>query len=507
MHTSVLPPRDPNRLAGVLLHPTSLPTTYGVGELGDHVLEFLDWAVSAGMRLWQVLPLNPPGYGASPYGCLSSFAGNPLLISIQRLMQDGLLDPDDVADVPRFSDDHVELDRVDAYKSALLRKSWQRFQKSATTELRQAHQTFIHAPEQREWLDDYTLYMALRSTTGSAPWWAWEPALVQREPKALENARKEHAEAIRFWEFTQFLFFRQWNAVREAAHARGIRILGDVPIYVACDSVDVWANRELFQLDESGQPTYVAGVPPDYFSATGQRWGNPLYRWDLMRETHYRWWVSRVRANLRMADIVRLDHFRGFAAYWEIPAAEPTAVHGRWMPGPGLALFDALRADLGELPLVAEDLGFITEDVHELRKQTGLPGMKILQFGFGQNDNPHLPHRLDPHTVVYTGTHDNDTARGWFDSASDEERDNALTYLGCANAVEVAWGLIRAAYTSVAEMAIVPVQDILGLGTEARMNTPGEEENNWTWRLPSGALRSEHATKLRKLAALTGRLT
>ena len=506
MHTSVLPPHDSRRLAGVLLHPTSLPTTYGVGELGDHVLEFLDWAASAGMRLWQVLPLNPPGYGASPYGCLSSFAGNPMLISVQRLVQDELLTPDDVAEVPRFSDQHVELDRVHAYKSALLRTSWQRFEKSASTELRAALDTFIQAPEQREWLDDYTLYMALREQTGGAPWWLWSPGVAQRDVRALESARREHADAIRFWEYAQFLFFRQWNAVREAARARNIQILGDVPIYVACDSVDVWGHRELFQLDESGQPTFVAGVPPDYFSATGQRWGNPLYRWDLMRETQYRWWVSRVRANLRMADIVRLDHFRGFAAYWEIPANEPTAVHGRWMPGPGLALFDALRADLGGLPLVAEDLGFITEDVHELRRQTGLPGMKILQFGFGQNDSPHLPHRLDPHTVVYTGTHDNDTARGWFDSASDEERENALAYLGCTTGEEIAWGLIRAAYTSVAEMAVVPVQDILGLGSDARMNTPGEEENNWTWRVAPGALGSEHASKLHKLAALTGRL-
>jgi 4-alpha-glucanotransferase len=482
-----------------------LPATYGVGELGDHVLEFLDWAVSAGMHIWQVLPLNPPGYGASPYGCLSSFAGNPLLISIQRLLQDGLLEPDDVAEVPRFSDEHVEFDRVGAWKNALLRTAWQRFETHGPEALRQDLDAFIHAPEQRDWLDDYTLYMALKDTTGGAAWWSWAAELAQRDPKAMDAARQQHASAIRFWEFAQFIFFRQWNAVRDAAHSRGIRIMGDVPIYVACDSVDVWARRELFQLDAEGQPTFVAGVPPDYFSATGQRWGNPLYRWELMRETQYEWWVARVRANLRMADIVRLDHFRGFAAYWEIPASEPTAVHGRWMPGPGMALFDALRNSLGTLPLVAEDLGFITEDVHELRKSAGLPGMKILQFGFGQDDSPHLPHRLEPHTVVYTGTHDNDTARGWFDSASEAERENALAYLGCANADDVAWGLIRAAYTSVAEMAIVPVQDILASGSEARMNTPGEEEHNWSWRLAPGALRSEHAAKLRKLAVLTGR--
>jgi 4-alpha-glucanotransferase len=281
--------------------------------------------------------------------------------------------------------------------------------------------------------------------------------------------------------------------------------MGDIPIYVAGDSADVWSNRELFQLDESGEPTVVAGVPPDYFSATGQRWGNPLYRWDVHRETEYRWWISRIRANLRMADVIRLDHFRGFAAYWEIPADEPTAVHGRWMPGPGIALFEALRAALGDLPLVAEDLGFITEDVHELRRAAGLPGMKILQFGFGQINSPHLPHLFEPQTVVYTGTHDNDTARGWFDHATDDERDNAFAYLGSTTAEDVPWGLIRAAYTSVADTAIIPMQDILGYGSEARMNTPGNEQHNWSWRLPAGALTHETAVRLRRLATVTGR--
>lgn len=490
----------------MLLHPTSLPSKYGIGELGDQAVEFLDWAASAGMRIWQVLPLNPPGYGASPYGCLSSFAGNPLLISVQRLLQEGLLDLSEVADAPRFSDQHVELEPVQAFKFALLRKAWQRFDAHAPDSFRAQLGAFVQAPEQREWLDDYTLYMALKDHTNGQPWWRWNSGLLKRNPRSMERARVRHGDAIRFWEFAQFLFFRQWGAIREAAHARGMRIMGDVPIYVASDSVDVWAHRELFQLDEQGQPTVVAGVPPDYFSATGQRWGNPLYRWDLMRETQYRWWVSRVRANLRMADIVRLDHFRGFAAYWEIPASEETAVRGRWMPGPGLALFETLQRELGHLPLIAEDLGFITEDVHELRRATGLPGMRILQFGFGQNDSPHLPHRYEPHTVVYTGTHDNDTARGWYEAASAEERENALAYLGCAHAEEIATALIRAAYTSVAETAIVPVQDILGLPSDARMNTPGEEQHNWTWRLLPGVLRTEHAMKLRKLATITGRV-
>jgi 4-alpha-glucanotransferase len=506
MHTSINAPPDTQRAAGVLLHPTSLPGSYGVGELGDHLVAFLDWAQSAGMRVWQMLPLNPPGYGASPYGCLSSFAGNPLLISPQRLLQDGLLDVDDVADAPRFSDDQVEFDRVEAYKSALLRTSWKRFETTASDELRAAFNEFVEAPEQQEWLDDYALFMALKTHAGGAPWWDWDELLRARESQALARARAEHADSVRYWQYVQFLFFRQWAQVREAAHARGIRIMGDVPIYVAGDSADVWGNQELFQLGDDGQPTVVAGVPPDYFSATGQRWGNPLYRWEAMREQQFRWWVARVRTSLRLADVVRLDHFRGFVHYWEIPASEGTAVHGRWMPGPGLALFDALREGLGELPLVAEDLGFITQDVHDLRHAVGLPGMKILQFGFGLGSDAHLPHRLDPHTVVYTGTHDNDTARGWFEHAPEEEREAALAYIGCADETDVAPGLIRIAYTSVAELAIVPMQDILSLGSEARMNTPGAEAGNWSWRLPAGALTREDAARLRKLAMLTGRV-
>ena len=497
-HTSTHVP-SADRAAGVLLHPTSLPSRYGIGDLGDELIAFLDWAASAGMRLWQVLPLNPPGFGHSPYGCLSSFAGNPLFISPQRLLRDDLLEPHDVAEVPRFADERVEFDRASALKFDLLLTAWKRFKDH------DALDAFIAAEEQRDWLEDYALFMTLKERAGGAPWWKWSPRLVRRERAALKRAREQYAERIRFWQFVQFVFFRQWAAVREAAHARGIKIIGDVPIYVACDSADVWGNRELFELDESGQPTVVAGVPPDYFSATGQRWGNPLYRWEPMRERAYHWWIARVRTNLRFADILRLDHFRGFVAYWEIPANEPTAVHGRWMPGPGRELFDAIRDSLGELPLIAEDLGFITEEVHELREAIGLPGMRILQFGFGQNDSSHLPHRYDASTVVYTGTHDNDTARGWFASASAEEREGARAYLGCDES-SVSWCLVRAAYTSVAEMAIVPVQDILDLGSEARMNRPGAAHDNWTWRLLPGALTHEHAANLRQLAEMTGRI-
>src|SRR5438270_477792 len=375
-HTSVTESQS-SRTSGVLLHPTSLPGRFGIGDLGDELLAFLDWAQSAGLRIWQVLPLNAPGYGNSPYGGLSSYAGNPLLISPQRLVESGLLPDDVVEDVPTFAADYVEFDRVHAFKQKLLRQSFEHFSEHASDEQRAALAAFIH---DNAWLPDWTLYAALKEQHGGKAWTAWTPEVASRDADALAGARLELADEIRYHAYIQWLFFAQWAAVREAADARGIRIMGDVPIYVAGDSADVWANREIFQLDGRGEPIVVAGVPPDYFSATGQRWGNPLYRWDVLRETHFRWWVSRFRAALRFADVVRVDHFRGFAAYWEIPATEPTAIHGRWMPGPGRALFDAVRDALGDLPLVAEDLGHITKEVHELRNAIGVAGMKILQF-------------------------------------------------------------------------------------------------------------------------------
>jgi 4-alpha-glucanotransferase len=492
----------PARNAGLLLHPTSLPGRYGIGDLGDELIAFLDWAASAGVRIWQVLPLNPPGFGNSPYGCVSSFAGNPILISPQRLLHASLLPHDAVNDVPSFDDHRVEFDRVGEWKWRLLRQSFQHFNEHASDDQRAALAVF---ERENRWLGEWALYAAIKDRHQGRAWCDWEPELVARDKAAMESAANDVADEIRFHKYVQWLFFTQWAAVREAAAARNIKIMGDVPIYVASDSADVWSNREIFQLDESCQPTVVAGVPPDYFSATGQRWGNPLYRWDVLRATKYRWWVARIRASLRFADIVRLDHFRGFAAYWEIPAHEPTAIHGRWMPGPGKPLFDAIRQALGDLPLIAEDLGFITPEVHELRRAIGIPGMKILQFGFTHVNSPHLPHTYDPMTVVYTGTHDNDTARGWFNSASSEEHNLAETYLG-AHDEAIEWALIRTAFTSVAQSAIVPMQDILGLGTEARMNRPGAKDDNWNWRMRAGALTHEHAGRLRRLAEISGRL-
>lgn len=497
-HTSAPAGRNIRRTAGVLLHPTSLPGRYGIGDLGDELTGFLDWAASAGIQIWQVLPLNPTGYGNSPYNCVSSVAGNPMLISPQRLMQDGLLTQEIIGDVPDFPSDHVDFDRIVTWKYGILREAHSRFDPKAEAFAR-------FQDEERDWLDDYALYMAIKERHGGDPWWRWDASLARREPAAMKKAQRDLRDEVAFRKFLQHVFFRQWHAVRDAAAARGIRIMGDVPIYVAHDSADVWANRELFQIDDRGEPIVVAGVPPDYFSSTGQRWGNPIYRWDVLRETNYRWWITRIRTNLELADLVRLDHFRGFAAYWEVPASETTAVHGRWMPGPGAALFHAIQAVLGDLPLVAEDLGFITPEVDELRDTLGFPGMKILQFGFGAPDSPHLPHRFRPHTVVYTGTHDNDTAAGWFEHAQEHERELARAYLG-DDCTDIPWALIRTAYTSVAETAIVPVQDILGLGSDARMNRPGAGLDNWSWRLRSGSLTRAHAERLRRLAEITGRV-
>jgi 4-alpha-glucanotransferase len=486
----------PDRAAGILLHPTSLPGRYGVGDVGDEVVALLDWMVEAGLTMWQILPLTPPGFGNSPYGCLSSYAGNPLLISPDHLPNGG------GASARQFSDDHVDFNAVTKFKNDLLRRSWRDFDSNASDEDRQALAAF---ERDNKWLPDWALFASIKERENGARWTEWPAPLAARDRDAIVAARRELADDLRFHKYVQWLFFKQWAAVREAAYKRGITIIGDVPIYVAADSADVWANRAIFHLDERGEPTVVAGVPPDYFSETGQRWGNPLYRWDLLKEQRFRWWVSRFRAALRFADVLRIDHFRGFAAYWEIPASEPTAIHGEWKPGPGKALFDAVRNALGNLPLIAEDLGFITPEVIELRKAIGVPGMKVLQFAFGQINSPHLPHNHDANTVVYSGTHDNDTGRGWFENATDEERELAEEYLGMHGADDAPWTLIRAAFASVAGRVIVPAQDLLALGSEARMNRPGDGEENWAWRLPPGALTPELAARVRRLAEITGR--
>lgn len=492
------------RCSGVLLHPTSLPSQFGIGDLGPGALFFLEWAASAGQRLWQVLPLGPTGLGGSPYGCHSAFAGNPLLLSPESLVTEGLLDADSLDGAPFFAQDHVDYQSVTRWKTTILRRSWELFRRAAPAPAREEHERFVHAPDNGAWLPDWALYCALKSRMHGKPWCDWDAALRWRAPESLKQARQALADEIAFHQYQQFLFFRQWDRVRAAALSLGIRIMGDLPIYLAYDSADVWANPSSFVLNEDGLPSRIAGVPPDYFSSTGQLWGNPLYRWDRMEQDGFSWWIERVRANLRLADIVRLDHFRGFAAYWEVDASEKTARNGRWAPGPGARLFETLRRELGELPLVAEDLGLITPDVTELRRQFSLPGMAVLQFGFGDEEGDHTPHRHTPDTVVYTGTHDNDTTRGWFRSLTKEKRRRVREMLN-AGTRPIERVMIETACASPARIAVIPLQDVLGLGSEARMNTPGIAAGNWTWRVTRGQLRAGAARRMREIARRTGR--
>jgi len=491
------------RASGVLLHPTSLPGPYGIGDLGPSAYRFVDWLADSGCKLWQILPLGPTGYGDSPYQCFSAFAGNPYLISPDFLLQDDLLHSDDLAEIPDFPVDTVDFGRLIPWKLNLLERAFIRF-KSAPQLVHRDYERFY--AENDSWLPDYTLFMALKEANGGGAWDGWPEALRKRDEDSLAEAGQRHADAVERFSFYQFIFFRQWANLREHAHQRGVQIIGDIPIFVAYDSADVWANPELFYLGEDGLPTVVAGVPPDYFSRTGQLWGNPLYRWDVLKAGGYDWWIARFSAMLRQVDVVRLDHFRGFAGYWEIPAGSPTAENGRWVPGPGEDFLKVLKAALVNastglstgLPIIAEDLGEITPDVIELRDQFNLPGMKILQFAFSGPDNPFLPHNFPTNCVTYTGTHDNDTARGWYESAPEHERDFARRYL-MTDGENFTQDLIRAAWGSVAVYAIAPMQDLLGLGTEARMNYPSTLGGNWVWRVDEEALSDELRGRLVEL--------
>jgi len=494
------------RSGGVLLHPTSFPSRYGIGDLGDAAYDFVDFLVKSKQTLWQVLPLGPTGYGDSPYQSFSAFAGNPLLISPDRLVRDGFLPAEELEDVPDFPAHRVDYGRVIPYKNDLFRRAHAHFQAHGTAEQREAFERFC--TEHAGWLEDFALFMALKAYHAqhdSGVWNTWPRDIVRREPAAMQRWAQRLAGEIAFHKFQQFLFFRQWLELKAYANERGIRIIGDVPIFVALDSADVWANQELFYLKENGEPSVVAGVPPDYFSETGQRWGNPLYRWERMAEDGYSWWAARLRMALTQADIVRLDHFRGFEAYWEIPAEEPTAAVGRWVKGPGAAFFEAMEEALGQLPIIAEDLGVITPEVEELRDRFGFPGMKILQFAFGgERNSAFLPHNFSPNCVVYTGTHDNDTIIGWYNSASEEERDHVRRYLA-RDGSDIAWDMIRLAYASVADMAIATMQDLMRLGNEARMNYPSRASGNWQWRYTPDMLTDEIAEWLAEITELYGR--
>lgn len=473
------------RAAGILLHPTSLPGRFGIGDLGPMAERFVEWLASAGQTIWQVLPLGPTGRGGSPYGTLSAFAGNPLLISPEKLVDDGFVPGSALADAPDFPAGRVDWEGARAWKDRFFRATWERA--SGSARVREDLQAFRSAPEQQNWLADWARFAARHDAgPGASP--------------------EKIAEEAEYQEFLQLTFFRQWDRLRWEARRRGISLFGDVPIYVPAGSVDVETHPELFDLDENGRPINVAGVPPDFFSQTGQLWGYPLYRWDRLAESGYRWWIDRLRAAFRMTDIVRLDHFRAFAAYWAVPAGEKTATNGRWLPGPGRKLFDAVRAELGNAAFVAEDLGTITPDVRRLLSKLGFPGMKVLQFAFYEADSPYLPHRHVPNAVVYTGTHDNDTTRGWWATLDPAARRRVADYLG-SDGTGIEWDLIRAAYTSVADRAVVPLQDVFGLGSEARMNTPAEPEGNWGWRARDEDFRNDRNGRLRELAELTGRWT
>jgi len=491
------------RASGVLLHPTSLPGPHGSGDLGPEARHFVDWLVAGGQRLWQILPLAGIGPGNSPYMSNSAFAGNALLIDLGELHAQGWLDAGDLLPVPALDDKAVNFAAMHPFRMARLAKAAGRFAAAGTPAQREDFAKFL--VEQRSWIDDYALFIALCEERDWRDWCDWEPALARRDAAALAAARRTHAERMHFWQFCQWRFFRQWAALKGYANGQGVQIIGDTPIFIAYLSAEVWANQHLFELDESGRPTVVAGVPPDFFSATGQRWGNPLYRWTEHATDGYAWWVERVRRSFELVDIVRIDHFRGFAAHWEIPASEPTAVKGRWVPGPGAALFKAIAKALGPMPIIAEDLGVITPDVDALRKKFGFPGMRILQFAFaGDASDRFLPHNHENDTVVYTGTHDNDTVAGWWATASDHERHMARGYLA-TDGHDMPWTLIRAAMASVGDTAVHPMQDVLALPTTGRMNYPGQESGWWGWRFQWRQVQPWHAGRLAELARLYGR--
>ena len=497
---SSVPPFPPEyRASGLLLHVTSLPSPYGIGDLGSSAVSWIDRLHDASQSWWQALPLGPTGYGNSPYSSLSSFAGNVLLISPGRLVLEGLLQESDCES--HFSAEAVDYDSVIPFKQRLLETAWTNFKAGKhPVELWPAFDEF--RSRQANWLEDYALFRALKTKYQGAYYLNWPAELVQRNQGALAEARRELASQLDLVRFAQFLLFRQADQLKEYAHSKGVGLIGDLPFFVSPDSNDVWANPEFFLLDEQRRPRFVAGVPPDYFSAQGQLWGNPVYNWDALRSTDYRWCIDRLRALLNHVDLIRLDHFRGFAAAWHVPAGAPTAQSGYWAPGPGASFLQAAQTELGRLPFIAEDLGLITPDVHALRDQFHVPGTRVLQFAFdGHADNPYLPRNFVPNTVVYTGTHDNATTRQWYEELPEDQRRNLWSYLKSApgGSAEAASDLMRMAWSSPAALAIAPLQDLLNLGSEARMNVPGRADGNWRWRVREDMLSSKAFQWLRDM--------
>ncbi len=495
---------DYKRSGGILLHPTSLPGPDGIGDIGPEAFRWVDFLAEAGCGLWQVLPVNPTGYGDSPYQSFSAFAGNPYLVSPALLREDHLITRADLADRPSFPDDHVDYGPVIHWKLSVLDRAFKHFTENPSHELHAEFEKFKQ--NNASWMEDYALFMAIKEDNGGVSWLEWPEPLRRREPEALQSFRENHTNDIESHKFRQFLFFRQWLALREYANERNILIIGDIPIFVSFDSADTWSNPDLFYLKPDLTPDFVAGVPPDYFSPTGQLWGNPLYRWDVHDQSGYQWWIERISNTLKTVDIIRLDHFRGLSGYWEIPAGMPTAEIGRWVRGPGSKMLAAIRNALGDLPIIAEDLGVITQDVVDLREQFGLPGMKVFQFAFANGPtDPFLPHNYPRNCVAYTGTHDNDTAWGWYNSAPENEKDFFRRYTG-RQGNDVAWTMIREIWKSISMFAVAPLQDFLSLGNEARMNFPGKASGNWGWRFQANVLNHDLAGSIRDFNWLYWRL-
>jgi 4-alpha-glucanotransferase len=503
--SSPLLPMPFPRSSGILLHPTSFPSRFGIGDLGSEAYRFIDFLARSGQLLWQILPLGPTGYGDSPYQCFSAMAGNPLLISPELLVKAGWLTDADLQDIPEFPL-HIDFGNVIPAKMDLLKRAGDRFQAQATPAQRQALEAFCAT--HRYWLEDYALFMAIKQANGGASWQTWDAELAQRKPHRLDECRQTLANEIFFHQFLQFVFYEQWQQVKAYAGDRGIQIMGDLPIYVAHDSAEVWAHPEYFCLEaDTGLPALMAGVPPDYFSPTGQLWGNPIYDWERLEQEEFSWWVERFRLLFECVDLIRIDHFRGFESYWAVPQGEDTAINGTWETAPGAKLFETIQQKLGKLPIVAEDLGFITPEVEALRDQFAFPGMRILQFAFDSDcDNPYLTFNYCHNSVVYTGTHDNDTTVGWYNKRSPDEQARVNQYFSHLGKHGIHWDFIRLAFGSIANQAIVPLQDLIGLDTEARMNAPSFEMGNWAWRYAPDALTDEMGDRLLAMTRRYGRL-
>ena len=490
------------RGSGILMHISSLPSPYGIGTFGKEAYYFVDFLKKAGQKYWQILPLGPTGYGDSPYQSFSSFAGNPYFIDFDLLSEEGLLEEEEYKNISFGSCvDRVDYEKIFKNKIPILRIAFERGKVKYQSNIKKFQE------ENKIWIEDYALYMAVKGYFGLRSWREWEDEEIKlRKPKALEYYRNILKEEIDFWIFLQYIFFKQWQNVKKYANEKGIFIIGDIPIYVAEDSADTWANSEIFLLDDTKTPIKVSGCPPDAFSRTGQLWGNPIYNWKEIEKREFKWWIDRIRGNYKLYDMIRIDHFRGFESYWEIPYGDPTAEKGQWVQGPGMKLFKALQAELGDLPIIAEDLGYLTESVIQLRKDTGYPGMKVLQFAFdAREESDYLPHNYDQNCIVYTGTHDNDTVCGWFSTAAKTDVDYAIQYLKLTKEEGYNWGFIRGAWSSVGNIAIAQMQDFLGLGSKARMNLPSTIGGNWEWRVRKEQLTLALADKILQLTKLYGR--